>query len=236
MPNPIVGLGVVVALISMPFFDAGAWVTLKAQVGDEPGTPCFLRNNSDEYGEYYVHKCGPIELQEHVGGGVSQYDDCPEEFYDGDFADNGCYLGDDGEYMYACIRTAGGGCTECSLWDYFNSKNPVNDNEDWSDAGNNRVSRPALLINSSDVDEDQFYCEVYSWDAEDEYACNIGYYPVSGLNDSTLVCEACPSTGVVNGTTENIGAYSEYDCYAPDGSSFADTTGSGIFTDNCFYE
>jgi len=62
-----------------------------------------------------------------------------------------------------------------------------------------------------------------------EYQCKIGYY---GTGTS---CTRCPSSGGVYGTTSGAGATKITECFLPAGTAFSDTTGSGTYTENCYY-
>lgn len=60
-------------------------------------------------------------------------------------------------------------------------------------------------------------------------SCKSGYYLSSGK------CVRCPSSGGVYGTTKDKNTGGITSCYIPSGNSFSDTTGSGVFTGNCYY-
>ncbi len=62
-----------------------------------------------------------------------------------------------------------------------------------------------------------------------EYQCKIGYY---GTGKS---CTECPASGGVHGTTSGAGATAITECFLPAGTAFSDGTGSGTYTDNCYY-
>lgn len=62
--------------------------------------------------------------------------------------------------------------------------------------------------------------------------CDVGYYQSS---TRPFACEPCPSSGGIYGTTAAVGATSITECYLPAGREFSDATGSGIYTDDCYY-
>lgn len=57
------------------------------------------------------------------------------------------------------------------------------------------------------------------------FICNKNYYK----NGST--CTPCPSPGI----TEKTGVTDIKDCFIPSGTTFSDSTGNGIYTQNCYY-
>ncbi len=62
------------------------------------------------------------------------------------------------------------------------------------------------------------------------FTCNKGYYK-NGTS-----CTRCPASGGTYGTTSAAGATSITSCYLPSGTSFSDSTGSGTYTGNCYYQ
>lgn len=62
-------------------------------------------------------------------------------------------------------------------------------------------------------------------------SCKAGYYYDS--NDKT--CTRCPSSGGVYGTTVDKNTDGITSCYIPSGTAFSDTTGTGTYTENCYY-
>ncbi|MDE5615864.1 MAG: hypothetical protein K2I81_03470 [Alphaproteobacteria bacterium] len=69
--------------------------------------------------------------------------------------------------------------------------------------------------------------------------CQKGYYGAATLNNlktSCTGCTACPSSGGIAGTTSGAGALAITECYLPSGSAFSDSTGSGTYTNNCYYQ
>lgn len=75
----------------------------------------------------------------------------------------------------------------------------------------------------------QIRCKKTVLKASCEYQCIQGYY---GSGQS---CTRCPSSGGVYGTTAAAGATTITECYLPSGTAFSDTTGSGTYTDKCYY-
>lgn len=75
----------------------------------------------------------------------------------------------------------------------------------------------------------QIRCKKTGLKASCEYQCKQGYY---GSGQS---CTRCPSSGGVYGTTALAGATAITKCYLPSGTAFSDTTGSGTYTDKCYY-
>lgn len=62
-----------------------------------------------------------------------------------------------------------------------------------------------------------------------QYRCKIGYY---GTGTS---CTRCPYENGIYGTTATLGATAKTECYIPSGTSFSDSTGSGIYSGNSYY-
>lgn len=63
-----------------------------------------------------------------------------------------------------------------------------------------------------------------------EYRCSAGYYGSS--TNGTTGCTACPNGGTsVAGSNTSITS-----CYLPTGTKFSDTSGSGEYTENCYYK
>lgn len=56
------------------------------------------------------------------------------------------------------------------------------------------------------------------------FRCNANYYK------SGAACQPCP-----NGGKSAAGATSITSCYLPSGTTFSDSTGSGTYTENCYY-
>lgn len=75
----------------------------------------------------------------------------------------------------------------------------------------------------------QIRCKKTVLKASCEYQCKQGYY------GSEQSCTRCPSSGGVYGTTALAGATAITECYLPSGTAFSDTTGSGTYTDKCYY-
>ncbi len=62
------------------------------------------------------------------------------------------------------------------------------------------------------------------------YRCAAGYYGSS--TNGTTGCTACPNGGTsVAGSNTSITS-----CYLPTGTKFSDTSGSGEYTENCYYK
>ncbi len=57
------------------------------------------------------------------------------------------------------------------------------------------------------------------------YRCQAGFY------GSDKNCTACPDDG-----TSAVGSTAQTDCYMPSGASFADTSGRGTYTANCYWK
>ena len=66
-------------------------------------------------------------------------------------------------------------------------------------------------------------------DYQCEYRCAAGYYG-SGVN-----CTQCPSSGGITGTSVAGDNATITKCYIPSGTSFSDSTGSGTYTNNCYW-
>ena len=70
-----------------------------------------------------------------------------------------------------------------------------------------------------------------------EYACDVGYYGTT-LN-GTSGCNRCSYTSEFGraGDTSGIGtATTQDDCYIPSNATFRVTSGTGIITNNCYYQ
>ncbi|MDE6481910.1 MAG: hypothetical protein K2L25_03780 [Alphaproteobacteria bacterium] len=89
---------------------------------------------------------------------------------------------------------------------------------------------PGTLWTSVSGQNYQVRCKTTAIKASCEYQCKKGYY---GSGQS---CTRCPSSGGVYGTTALAGATAITACYLPSGTTFSDTTGSGTYTDACYYQ
>ena len=75
----------------------------------------------------------------------------------------------------------------------------------------------------------------------DSLVCDVGYcgnpsYSYSErYGDSFSGCYRCPSSNGVYGTTATVGGTSVAECYLPSGNTFADETGAGTYSGNCYY-
>ena len=80
-------------------------------------------------------------------------------------------------------------------------------------------------------------CDISNGLAICAYRCAAGYYgSASGNVSGSIVrgCTLCPSSGGVAGQSA-AGTLSVIGCYIPSGTSFSDSTGSGTYTDNCYW-
>ncbi len=70
--------------------------------------------------------------------------------------------------------------------------------------------------------------------------CVKGYYGTAEYEQLNLTkctgCEPCPTSGGIAGTTSGPGATAITECYLPSGTSFSDSTGSGIYVGDCYYK
>ena len=72
-------------------------------------------------------------------------------------------------------------------------------------------------------------------------ACDVGYYGNPSYSYSERYgdyfsgCYRCPSSNGVYGTTATVGGTSVAECYLPSGNTFSDETGSGTYSNNCYY-
>lgn len=64
------------------------------------------------------------------------------------------------------------------------------------------------------------------------YRCAAGYYGAS--TNGYTGCTRCPSSGGVYGTS-TAGSTSITSCFLPSGTSFSDDSGSGTYTNNCYF-
>ena len=73
-------------------------------------------------------------------------------------------------------------------------------------------------------------CDIYSGNCNKttEYRCAAGYYG-NTLNGNSG-CSACPRGG-----TSPAGSKSITSCYLPNGTSGTDSTGSYVYTSDCYY-
>lgn len=74
--------------------------------------------------------------------------------------------------------------------------------------------------------------------------CEQGYYgtpshdfglEIGDTGSCSGTCTRCPASGGVYGTTAAAGATSITECYIPSGTTFSDDTGSGTYTNACYY-
>ena len=67
------------------------------------------------------------------------------------------------------------------------------------------------------------------------FRCAQGYY--GSPHKTPSGCTRCPmdDTNSVNGTTSSAGSTRISSCYIPSGASFSDTSGSGVYPDQCDY-
>lgn len=65
-----------------------------------------------------------------------------------------------------------------------------------------------------------------------EYRCDTGYYGTT--SNGTSGCTRCPSSGDIYGSSV-ASSISITKCYLPSGTGFSNSTGSGTYTDNCYY-
>lgn len=65
------------------------------------------------------------------------------------------------------------------------------------------------------------------------YQCAAGYYGTS--TNGISGCTRCPSSNGTD-TTSVAGSTSITSCYIPSGTTFSDTSGSGIYTSHCYYK
>ena len=66
--------------------------------------------------------------------------------------------------------------------------------------------------------------------------CKEGYYGTPKHLDDDSACKQCPSSGGVAGKSVVGSNTSITGCYIPSGSSFSDSTGSGVYTNNCYWK
>lgn len=69
-----------------------------------------------------------------------------------------------------------------------------------------------------------------------QYRCSSGYYGTAN-STGTSGCTKCPAAadGITVRSTPGNGTTLQ-DCYIAQNTSFSDSTGSGIYADNCYYE
>lgn len=78
------------------------------------------------------------------------------------------------------------------------------------------------------------YCNTTNCSTTKQYRCAVGYYGSS--TNGTSGCTRCSASGGVYGTTAAAGSTVITSCYIPSGSSFSDSSGSGTYTENCYYK
>ncbi len=67
-----------------------------------------------------------------------------------------------------------------------------------------------------------------------QYSCDKGYYSLNSLSGKCTSCAT--ATGHSAATTATTGSFSITTCYIPAGTSFSDSTGSGVYDSNCYYQ
>ncbi len=69
--------------------------------------------------------------------------------------------------------------------------------------------------------------------SDTSYRCAVGYWGFSF--NGTTGCTQCQSSEGANGTTKNPDSSQITYCYIPEGSGFGNSTGSGVYTSDCYY-
>ncbi|MDE5615699.1 MAG: hypothetical protein K2I81_02605 [Alphaproteobacteria bacterium] len=77
------------------------------------------------------------------------------------------------------------------------------------------------------------YCSCNSCSRYYSYRCAEGYYGTT--SNGTSGCTRCPASGGIYGMSA-AGSTTITACYIPSGTGFSDSTGSGIYTENCYYK
>lgn len=62
-------------------------------------------------------------------------------------------------------------------------------------------------------------------------ACKPGYYKYK----SGMSCTLCPTFNGVRGQSADQNSSGITACYIPAGTAFSDDSGTGIYTENCYY-
>ncbi len=80
------------------------------------------------------------------------------------------------------------------------------------------------------VDGDfRYSCE----ESRTTYSCAVGYY--GNPTSATSGCTSCKTATSNNSATSAKGSTVITSCYLPSGTAFADTTGTGTYSDKCYY-
>lgn len=119
----------------------------------------------------------------------------------------------------------------CNIYDYlfdFALVSGTTHYSYWERLNANAVIRKKMSIISGYDDGNNTACTVQN---SPEYGCKENYYAISGTGTSSINCTACISSG-----RSEIGNSSVTGCYMPKDSSFSDSSGTGIYTANCYYK
>lgn len=123
---------------------------------------------------------------------------------------------------YYCKFTSGGSIGTCTPYpDCFNGCPDCNTTA-WSAHSSGYEKRAVATCDTT-------FCTCTK---KTEYRCAAGYYGTS--TNGASGCTRCPSFGGGYGSSA-AGSTVITNCYISSGSSFAESTGSGTYTSNCYY-
>lgn len=194
---------------------------LNVNTDSDLGRNCY----SDADSGWYLIECGPASMSDVVPSVTA----CPKSYSDiHDIAENGisvCSIGSVGDKLRICAFSSTNMAEiEILCEELFNGW------FDWTYIGNYRVSHS---YGSSSAVRSGEWSATVSIEKETEYGCADGYYQSAG-SGATMTCSPCPASGDVTGKSE-VGNTSITGCYIPSGNKFDDNTGSGVYTDSCYY-
>ena len=136
-----------------------------------------------------------------------------------------CYVGINNGIRYFCGVSVGDGdaCGQCNF--------AGGNTSSWTDIGGNRVSRIVTSIpDIPEHDQTGWTCKAQTTQ-KTSYGCAAGYYSEASVASASMTCIACPTGG-----TSLIGTWQKTDCYIPRDSTFSDSTGSGTYTNSCYWK
>lgn len=109
---------------------------------------------------------------------------------------------------------------------------------DWENVADNRIRRTKQSISLTPSPNSQWACRITTSGSGYEYGCSQNYYTTAVSASSSMSCTACPTSGGVNGQTDEPGFNKITACYVPGPAvTGTDTTGAYTHTDDkCYYK
>lgn len=197
------------------------------QVSPRPediGKLCYSEHNTLNYRLYSVSAPDGFWSQtEEVTA-----DECASTYAEQyDKNDTHCWVGVTDGVLYHCYP---GDSTDCIQYGPWETR--PDEITDWTPIGENRVGR-GTVYDAVNITGD-FSCNVtYTLS---EYGCANGFYSTNASAEENMTCTPCPQiTNTSTQYTSALGNTSITGCYIPSGASFSDNTGSGTYTNNCYY-